>query len=467
MSVKQQELCYLTIRDAGRLIRDRKLSPVELTQACLDRIEAVDGDLKSFLVVLDDSALAEARAAEAEILKGEYRGPLHGIPVAHKDQYAVKGVLGAGMPREGEAGPPAEDAAAVRKLREAGTVLLGKVVMYGTCMGGPGSSIPPLAHNPWDLDHMPGGSSSGSGATVAAGLCMGSMGEDTAGSIRGPAMLCGIVGLKPTYGRVSRRGLSPLSWSLDHCGPMARTVEDTALMLQAVAGFDDADPTTYQEVVPDYAAALREDINGVIIGVPREYYADPDTPVEPETAAAIEKALADLEGLGARIEEVKLPSLEYVTMTTLVIWFSETFTYYRERLTSHPEMFADPPRSYLELASLLSSSDYVQAQRARNRIKEQFAEVLRKVDVIAMPCLPGPAPTFDEYDPTEIMTKPSLRAPFALVGIPGLAIPCGFSETGLPLGFQLGGRPFDESMVFRVAYTYQQHTGWFRHRPGI
>ncbi|MCZ6892095.1 MAG: amidase, partial [Chloroflexi bacterium] len=303
-TTSRNELYYLTIGEASRLIRSRELSPVELTQAFLDRIESVDDRLKSYVTLLRDSALAEASVAEAEVQSGQWRGPLHGIPIALKDLYDTNGVRTTAQSKVLEHRVPVEDATVVTRLREAGAVLLGKLAMHEFALGGPPTSLFEQARNPWNLDYITGGSSSGSGAAVAAGLCMGSLGSDTGGSIRGPASLCGIVGLKPTYGRVSRHGVIPLSWSLDHCGPMTWTVEDAALMLQVIAGYDAKDPTTSRTAVPNYSASLNEDVKGLTIGVPRHHFFDKESGADTETLSMVDMALAALEGMGARLVEV-------------------------------------------------------------------------------------------------------------------------------------------------------------------
>src|SRR5437899_88442 len=314
MAVQEKPLYYLTIHEARKLIQSRALSPVELTRAVLKRIEAVDGRLHAYLNLMADNALAEARVAEAEILRGDYRGPLHGIPVAVKDQLDVQGtpaLIGGQRP------PESEDSTVVDKLRKAGAVLLGKLAM---------SSLPieiPQPCNPWDTERITGGSSTGAGAAVAAGLCMGAIGEDTAGSIRNPASLCGIVGLKGTYGRVSRHGLAPLSWSLDHCGPMTRAVEDVAHMLQAIAGHDPKDPTCSSVPVVEYASALREDVKGMIIGVPRDYIEECAPRTQPIVLKLVEKAIEQLKSLGARVENITVPTLKLATIANAVIYYNE------------------------------------------------------------------------------------------------------------------------------------------------
>ena len=466
MTESQNELCFLTIHQASRLIQSRELSPLELTSAFLERIEAVDGRLKSYVTLLAESALANARTAEAEVVRGEYRGPLHGIPIALKDLYDTKGVRTTAQSKVLETRVPGEDATTTRKLREAGAVLLGKLAMHEFALGGPQTSLFDQARNPWSLEHITGGSSSGSGAAVAAGLCMGSLGSDTGGSIRGPASLCGIVGLKPTYGRVSRYGVVPLSWSLDHCGPMTWTVEDSALMLQAIAGPDPRDPTASHAPVPDYSASLGDGIRGLTVGVPRDYFFNPDV-LEPETASVVDKALADLEGLGARILEVNVPSLEYAAIANTVIMLGEAFAYHRSNLQSQPQNFGDIVRLRFYMGGLFTAADYVQAQRARSRVKREFAETLQQVDVIAVPTSARPAATFAAFDPFSTMLPPSFTAPFNETGMPAISIPCGFNQAGLPIGLQIAGKPFDESAVLGVAYAYQQHAKWYETRPSV
>ena len=302
MTTISNELCFLTIGEASGLIKDKKLSPVELTQAYLDRMGAIDGKVKSYVTPLPESALQEARVAEADIQKGNYRGPLHGVPIGLKDLYDTKGVRTTGQSKVFEHRVPTENATVVTKLQEAGTVLLGKLAMHEFALGGPKTSLFDQANNPWNLEHVTGGSSSGSGAAIASGLAMGSLGSDTGGSIRGPAALCGIVGLKPTYGRVSRYGVLPLSWSLDHVGPMTWTVEDTALMLQVIAGHDPKDPTSSKEPVPDYSAALKTDLKGIKIGVPRHYFFADDVGLDEDTVNAVEKGIQTLKELGATVQ---------------------------------------------------------------------------------------------------------------------------------------------------------------------
>ena len=460
-------LYHLTIGEAGRLIRDGQLSPVELTTAFLERIEEVDGRLKSYVTLLADSALEQARAAEAEVQRGDYRGPLHGIPIALKDLYDTAGVRTTAQSRVMEHRVPSHTSTAGERLSEAGAVLLGKLAMHEFALGGPETSLFEQARNPWNLEYVTGGSSSGSGAAVAAGLCMGSLGSDTGGSIRGPASFCGIVGLKPTYGRVSRYGVVPLSWSLDHCGPMTWNVEDAAIMLQAIAGSDPLDPTASPAPVPDYSAALHQDVRGLKIGVPRHYFFDHDSGVDRETTAAVDKALAELEGLGAQVEEVRIPALAHATTANMVMMFSEAFAYHEKSLASQPENFGEQVRTPFLMGGLFTASDYIQAQRARSRLRREYVETLRNVDVLAMPTSFAPPSTFGDVDTFARLKLPSFTAPLNQAGAPAISVPCGFNEAGLPLSFQIAGKAFDEATVLRVAHAYERHAGWSDRRPQL
>ncbi len=468
MAGNENNPCYLTIREAGEMLQRQELSPVELTRAFLERIDSLDDRLHCYITLLRDEALSEARSAEAEILRGGYRGPLHGIPIGLKDIYDTAGIRTTAGSRVDIDRVPTEDATTVARLRGAGTVLLGKLMTYEYALGGPDPTVPfPAARNPWNLDYTTGGSSSGSGAGVAAGLCMGAMGSCTGGSIRGPASLCGIVGLKATYGRVSRYGVVTLSWSQDHCGPMTWTVEDSALMLQALAGHDPKDPTTSTAPVPDYSLALREDIKGLTIGVPRHFFFAPSPDVNPEVVATVEKELETLQGLGANVEEVTIPTLDYVRAANVTIMVSEAFAFHERNLKSQPQNFGEIARARFRIGGLFSGSDYIQAQRVRQMIKRECADVLKRVDVLVTPTMTQPAPPFEGFDPSGVFRGPSFTAPFNVTGLPAISVPCGFTANGLPIGMQIVGKPFDEPTVLRAAYTYQQHARWFERRPPI
>ena len=468
MSISDTQLHYLSIRQAGELIQRGELSPVELTRACLDRIQATDDRLHSFILLLADEALAQARTAEAEVLRGAYKGPMHGIPFALKDLYDTAGVRTTAGSQVDIDRVPSEDATTTARLKEAGGILLGKLAMHEFALGGPDWTTPfEPARNPWNLDHITGGSSSGSGSSVASGQCLGALGSCTGGSIRGPASLCGIVGLKATYGRVSRFGVVTLSWSQDHAGPMTRTVEDTAFMLQAIAGHDRRDPTSSRAPVPDYSRSLREDIRGVKIGLPRHYFFDDDPSVSREVVAKVEQAVAVLEELGAHVEEVTLPSLDYVRAANSVIMVSEAFAYHEPNLKTRPQDFGQIVRGRFRIGGLMSASDYLQAQRVRAWARRDFAEVMKTVDFLVTPTMAQPAPAFEGYDPISTTRGKSFTAPFNVTGLPAISVPCGFSEGGLPIGMQIAGKPFDEPGVIQAAYTYQQYAGWYEVKPTI
>ncbi len=460
------ELHYLTIGEAGELLRDGGLSPVELTRAFLERIETLDETLECYITLLHDSAMSAARQAEAEILRGEYRGPMHGIPIALKDLYDTEGVRTTASSKVMADRIPDEDATTTARLKAAGAILLGKLAMHEFALGGPDPSNGfPLARNPWNLDHIPGGSSSGSGAGIAAGLCMGTLGSCTGGSIRGPASYCGIAGIKATYGRVSRYGVVPLSWTLDHCGPMTWTVEDSAIMLQVIAGYDPKDPTTSRAPVPDYTESLREDVRGLRIGVPRHFFFADDPRINKDTLSGVDDALKALEDMGAHMEEVNIPMLEHAGAAQPVIMLSEAFAYHRNSLRGKPELFGEMVRARFRTGGLFASSDYVQAQRVRNVLKRQFAQVLREVDVIASPTMSNPAPRFGEMDAMTTSRVPSFTGPYNLTGMPAISVPCGFTSGGLPIGLQIAGKPFDEPTVFRAAYAYERHSRLYETRP--
>jgi aspartyl-tRNA(Asn)/glutamyl-tRNA(Gln) amidotransferase subunit A len=460
------DLHHLTIHEAGPLLRQGQLSPVELTRAFLERIEQLDGTLQAYITVLHDRAMASARTAEAEMLRGDYRGPLHGIPIALKDLYDTKGIRTTASSRVMADRVPTEDATTTARLEAAGAILLGKLAMHEFALGGPDPSNGfPLPRNPWNLDYIPGGSSSGSGTGIAAGLCMGSLGSCTGGSIRGPAAYCSIVGLKATYGRVSRYGVVPLSWSLDHCGPMTWTVEDSAHMLQVIAGYDPKDLTSSRAPVPDYAASLRADVRGLTIGVPRHFFFADDPRIDRDTLARVEQALSVLESLGARVQDVSIPALAYSGAAQPVIMLSEAFAYHDQNLRRQPELFGEMVRARFRTGGLFTSSDYVQAQRVRNVLKRQCAEVLTQVDVLVSPTMSSPAPAFAEMDAMTTSRRPSFTGPYNLTGMPAISVPCGFTDMGLPVGLQIAGKPFDEPTVIRAAYAYQQQARWFEQRP--
>src|SRR5438128_2476011 len=457
------EIAYTTIRALSARYRKRELSPVEVTRTLLGRIEQLDPTLHAFVTLTPDRALADARAAEAALRRDDPR-PLLGIPVAHKDIYCTRGIRTTGGSALLADWLPADDATCVRRWQEAGTVLLGKLITHEFAFGLqlPGHRFLP-ARNPWNLEHIPGGSSSGSGAALAAGLIVGATGSDTGGSIRGPAAFCGIVGLKPTYGHVSRAGVLTLSWTLDHTGPMARTVEDCAYLLQAMAGHDPADPASSRAPVDDYLAPLGRDLRGVRIGVPRAYFFEG---IDPEVAQAFEGALATLRGLGAEVRDVTIPSL-HTAPAFLLIVMAEAFAYHERDIREHPELYGDVLRERILTGALVTAAEYMQAQRLRAQICRETAEVLRGVDVLATPTAVKPATPFAQAQDPEFGFPRSNMPPFNLTGSPTLALPCGFSSSGLPLSLQLSGRPFEEGTVLRLGHAFERATTWHTRRPPV
>ena len=457
------EIAYATIAELGARYRKRDLSPVEVTQALLARIEKLDPILHAFVTLTADSALAEARSAEEALRRGDAR-PLLGIPVAHKDIYLTRGVRTTGGSALLADWIPDEDATCVQRWRAAGTVQLGKLITHEFAFGlqFPGHRFPP-ARNPWNLDHIPGGSSSGSGAALAAGLVTGATGSDTGGSIRGPAAFCGIVGLKPTYGRSSRAGVLTLSWTLDHTGPMARTVQDCAFLLQPLAGYDPADPASSGALVDDYVAPLGRDIRGLKIGVPRAYFLEE---VDAEVARAFEEALETLRRLGAEVRDVQIPSLRGAH-SFLLILMAEAYAYHERDIREHPELYGEVLRERILTGALVTASEYTQAQRIRSEICRETAEVLKTIDVLASPTALKPATPFAQALDPEFAFPKSNMAPFNLTGLPTLALPCGFSASGLPVSFQVSGRPFEEATVLRAGHAYEQATTWHTRRPPV
>ena len=461
------ELGFMTIAEAARRIEKKELSPVELTAALVRRAEALDPQLNAYLLPTFDRALDQARAAEGEIMARGYRGPMHGIPFGLKDIYATSGIRTTGHSRTCIDTVPRFDATTVAKLYEAGAVLTGKLATHEFAHGGPSFDLPwPPARNPWNRDHFTGGSSSGSGAAVAAGLVPAALGSDTGGSIRGPAALCGIVGLKPTYGLVSRYGVYTNSFSFDHAGPMTWTVEDCAILLQAIAGHDPKDPASAAHPVPDYRAALTGDIAGLRIGVVRHLHED-DCPVTAETAAALEQAFGVLRSLGAVLGEVRLrPAQDYYDVK-VTIAESELLAVHDAALRTRPGDFGEDFLGRVVPAVLISARDYVEAQRERRRILAEMARVYADFDVLVTATAGGPAPRLDAWRTIEFWRRPSLTTPFNVTGGPALAQCIGFSVSGLPLSMQVVGRPFAETTVLRVAHAYEQATEWRGRRPRL
>jgi aspartyl-tRNA(Asn)/glutamyl-tRNA(Gln) amidotransferase subunit A len=461
------DLHWLTIAEAARLIERRQLSPVELTDALIARVEALDPQLHAFLLPTPEKAREQARTAERDIMAGRYRGQLHGIPVGLKDIYATAGIRTTSHSKICENLVPTEDATTVTKLYQAGMVLLGKLATHEFAHGGPSFDLPwPPARNPWDRDHFTGGSSSGAGAAVAAGFVPAALGSDTGGSIRGPAALCGIVGLKPTYGLVSRAGVYANSFTFDHAGPMTWTVEDCAIMLQGIAGHDPKDPASADRAIPDYRAALTRDIRGLRIGIVRHLYED-DIAVAPEVRAALEEAYAVFRSLGATLEDVRIrPAADYYAVK-ITIAESEQYAIHEEELRTRPSDFGADFLGRALPAVLYSGTDYVQAQRERRLMLAEMAPIYEKYDLLLTPTAPGPAPRLGTWRTISFWQNSSLTTPFNVTAGPALAQCMGFTPAGLPLSLQIVGRPFDEATVLRAAHAYEMATNWRSHRPTL
>ena len=460
------DLHFLTIAEASAKIRAKTLSPVELTQAYMARIKALDGELNSHILVLEDQALAAAKQAEADIMAGGWTGPLHGIPIGVKDIYNTAGITTTGHSDLFKDHVPAEDAFTVKCLRDAGAIFTGKLSTWEFAIGGTSFDLPwPPARNPWDLSRDPSGSSSGSGAAVAAGLCTGAMGTDTGGSIRGPAAWCGIAGLKPTYGYLSRRGILPLSFSLDHAGPMCWTSEDCALMMQVLAQHDPLDAANANVAAADFTAGLGSGLKGLRVGVVRHFF-ETDLSTDAETIQALENALMVLRDMGASVGDVTLSPFEVYGDVGSLISRSEAFAFHQAWLRESPERYGAYGRQRLMAGAFIAAADYVNAQRQRAVLVAQVAEVMKTVDVLVFPTARCPAREIGE-DSMASGFQPFFNRAFNVTGNPGLSICNGFSASGLPLSLQIGGRPFEDALVLKVGDALEKAMGTRGRRPAF
>jgi aspartyl-tRNA(Asn)/glutamyl-tRNA(Gln) amidotransferase subunit A len=453
-----EERIWLSLVEASALVRSKKVSPVELTRACLARIERLNPALNAFITVTDVTALAQARAAEAEIARGKWRGPLHGIPIALKDNIDTAGVRTTAASNVLSGRVPEQDAEVVIRLRAAGAVLLGKLNMHEFAYGGTSlvSGFGPV-RNPWNRAYITGGSSGGSAAAVVGGLCYGALGTDTGGSIRLPAAFCGIVGLKPTYGRVSLRGVLPLAWSLDHVGPMTRTPADAATMLQVIAGYDAADTTSVDQPVPDYARALAERVRTLRIGIPRDYASFLDREVE----SVFRDAVVAIKGIAAGVQDVSFP-VSADDRTT--IRAAEAWAYHAETVARTPGRYDPETLSRIRAGESITTAAYIDARRRMEQLRRDVPAAFKNVDVLATPTVPIlPTPATD----TPADDGPRIRnvAPFNLNGLPALSLPCGFSSSGLPIGLQLVAPPWGEDRLLALAAAYEKATTWHTRRP--
>jgi aspartyl-tRNA(Asn)/glutamyl-tRNA(Gln) amidotransferase subunit A len=462
----QMDVAFLTIAELNRLYRSRELSPVEVTKALLARIAAHDGQLHSFLRLTEEIALAEAEAAEREMMAGTRRGAMHGIPYALKDIIETAGIPTTGHSKLRQDHVPTADAELVTRLKSGGGIMLGKLATWEFALGGPSFDLPwPPARNPWNPDHLPGGSSSGAGAAVAAGFVPGAVGTDTGGSVRGPAALCGIAGIKPTYGRVSRRGVFPNTFTMDHCGPLCRSAEDIALFLHAIAGFDPDDPGSEDVPVPDYAASLNDGVRGLRLGIVEEWYRDAP---HRDVAPAIDAAVEVLRGLGAVVEPVKLSSLRDYTDCKTTISSVELFAIHEHDLRTRPQDFGRILRNRVLPGALIRGEDYLEALRWRTALAREQAQALQRVDAFVTAAALDVADRADPSALDRLVSAPSVTMPFSVGGLPALAIPCGFSQAeGLPLSLQIAAAPFAEALVLRIAHAYQQATDWHRRHPQL
>ena len=448
-------------------VRAKTLSPVAVVQASLDRIGALDQRLDSFIYVADD-ALVQAQRAAREIKAGKWRGPLHGMPIAIKDNtFTADMPTTVGSTATGLS-YPLRDSAVAARLRAAGAILIGKTRTHEFAWG----NVTPPVRNPWNTDCVPSGSSGGTGAAVAARLCPAGMGSDTGGSIRMPAAVCGLVGLKPTFGRVSRDGIVPHSWSLDHAGPLTRTVADCAIMMNALAGYDPADPACQDQPVPDYTEALGRPIKGLRIGVCRNHFFDRN---HPDVERAVEQAIADLAAAGAVVSDFEVPLLEYGLGAIFAIELASSTAYHDVSLRAgRVPQFQTDVRTLVEIGRFVTAADYLKAEQYRSVLMQSFREVFEKIDVIVTPTTPIPAwkigsRTMSVGGREESVLAASWRFtyPFNLTGLPAMSLPCGFTRDGLPIGLQLAARPFDETTILRVADAYERTHQWVERIPDL
>ena len=458
------ELVRMTLRQASEALRSRRASSLELTEACLARIGAYQGSLNAFITITADQARARARAMDDELRAGRSRGPLHGVPISLKDNIDTAGIRTTGASALFADRVPTEDAEVVKKLLAAGVVILGKTNLDEFAAGGTTTTTYfGVTHNPWRLERSAGGSSGGSGSAVAAQLCYGSIGSDTGGSIRIPASCCGIVGLKPTYGRVSNRGVIPFIPTRDHVGPMGRTVEDVALLLQAIAGYDAADVTSEDAPVPDFLAGMQAPVGGLRLGIVRTHFFDK---LDPEVAAAVEVAIGVLRKLAPSAREVMLPAANAVPNLGL----AETYAYHAQWFTRTPGLYQSVLRKRLEAGAKISAADYHIDLRETERLRRAIRDVFRDVDLLVTPTLKIPARTIAEAiarseSEKPLPPEPSNTAPFNVFGLPTITVPCGFTKLGLPIGLQISGPHFQEGRVLALARAYEQATPWHDRHP--
>ena len=466
-----EELCELSLSQAGEWIRQRKLSPVELTQAHLERIQRVDPRIKSYITVTAEAAMQRAHQAEVELQRGETQaggplGPLHGLPLAIKDLYETQGIRTTAGTKHFSDYIPTEDAAVVEKLKAAGAILLGKNNLHEIALGL--TTVNPhygTCRNPWALQRIVGGSSGGSAAALAARLCLGSLGSDTGGSIRVPAALCGVVGLKPTRGRVSLRGVIPLSWNLDHAGPMARRVQDAAMLLQVIAGYDPLDPSSVDFPVDDYSGDIDRGVRGWRIALAQDDYFNR---TQTEVLEAVKLAAQTFEALGAQVEATPFPDIYQAALANGMMVVGDAAAFHESRQVENPGDFGADVLQRLRTGAALPVKEYIQARHTQSLLRRQFARFFERYDLLLMPTTPVAAPPIEGPDAVELarlLTR--YTAPFNLTGLPALSLPCGFTSEGLPIGLQIIGPHWGEARLLHAGYAYEQATDWHIRKPTI
>jgi aspartyl-tRNA(Asn)/glutamyl-tRNA(Gln) amidotransferase subunit A len=458
------DLTKLSLWEASDLVRTKKVSPTELTKACLKAIDHINPMLNAFITVTSEQALVDAKAAEAEIVKGRWKGRLHGIPIGLKDLFDTAGVRTTAASAFFADRIPTQDAEVVRRLKAAGAVVVGKHNMHEFAFGATSVlSHFGAVHNPWNRDYVAGGSSGGSAASVAAGLCFGALGSDTGGSIRIPAAHCGIVGLKPTYGRVSVSGVIPLSWSLDHVGPITRTVADAAVLLQAIAGYDAQEVTSVDLPVPDYVGMIKRGVSPLRVGVPREYFF---AALHPDVESVVAEALSVVSRLTAGMQDIVVPVNPDVNTNVMP---AEAYAFHASRVAQHPELFKPAVLGRLRQGEAVSVTSYIQQRRELDRARRAAPRLFTQVDLLVAPSIPVlPVRIDDAKDDEESVAQFARNArPFNTYGLPAITVPCGFSKSGLPIGLQIAGPPWGEAAVLRLAHAYEQETKWHTRRPPL
>ncbi|HCE76572.1 MAG TPA: Asp-tRNA(Asn)/Glu-tRNA(Gln) amidotransferase GatCAB subunit A [Dehalococcoidia bacterium] len=475
--MSSNDLIYMSAAEIADNIKEKQISPVEVVRAYLDRIEAVDSKVNAYITVMADDALDAARQSEADVIAGSIKGPLHGVPVGVKDQIYTNGTRTSCASKIRADFVPDFDATVVKGLKRSGAIILGKLNMTEFAMGDPITSAFGVTRNPWDLTRNPGTSSTGSGAATASFMCATSLGEDTGGSVRGPAANCGLVGIRPSWGRVSRYGVDGASWSLDTIGPISRTVEDCAITLGAIAGFDENDHYTKDLPVPDYRSALTGNVKGIRVGLVKEFLDSEVMGVTQAVRQGVLDAAKILEDLGAKVELVSIPLAPIAGVASRIISAVERSSIHPEWLREKFEDFHHNTRVAFTTGELIPSQVYYKAQKIRTLVRKQALDALDKYDVLAMPGASEPATVMNlepgiksKESAIQALTEASYRGFFSLVSGPALSVGCGFTKIGdarLPLGIQIAGKPFDESTVMNVAFAYQQNTSWHLERPPL